>query len=269
LADIAPIDVIPHRRGQRFRNTALELYREVRNATRGVEHSWGDDRPGGTRFDAQGARAALIEGGGIDVERQAANNFREKDPRAALGVDHAGVLADPTDARVLRVDTLLDRARIHIRASVEGFRRCVAHPVQQGIETRADDVVVIVAPGVPRDVRAIRIGTLRRIRTLRVVDGAGDDDGAGGWKNAADGGASIGRSLQVRHPAGVPAIEPLAKESQLRMVGGRSDAAEIEAQLLRPGLDAGARYQTITHSSRRHEEHESFCTTDSRDFVTS
>ena len=45
-------------------------------------------------------------------------------------------------------------------ARVEGLLRCFTHPGQQRVEAPTDDVVVIIAPGVSRDMRAIRIGAL-------------------------------------------------------------------------------------------------------------
>jgi hypothetical protein len=50
-------------------------------------------------------------------------------------------------------------------------------------------------------------------------------------------GPAFGRSVQVRHLTGVPAIEPIAKELQLGEIGRWRDTAEIEPELARLGLD--------------------------------
>ena len=129
------------------------LDRQVRDAAGRVEHAWRDEAPGRTRLDAERARAALIERGPIALERQAADDLGEKNPRADLGVDDARVLADPADARVLRVDALLHRTGVDVRASLERLGRRVAHPLEQRVQPLADDIVVVVAPRVARDVR--------------------------------------------------------------------------------------------------------------------
>ena len=49
--------------------------------------------------------------------------------------------------------------------------------------------------------------------------------------DGADVGALVRRPVQVRHLAGIPARQPVAKEPELGMIGGRRDPAEIEAQL--------------------------------------
>ena len=75
------------------------------------------------RLDAQRAGAALIQRRRVHLQRQAADDLSEKDPRAELGIDHAGVLADPADAGVLRVDALLHRSGVDVGARVERLRR--------------------------------------------------------------------------------------------------------------------------------------------------
>ena len=55
--------------------------------------------------------------------------------------------------------------------------------------------------------------------------------------DAADVGAALRGALQIGHLAGVPAIEPFAKNAQLGKIRGRRDAADIEPELARLRLD--------------------------------
>ena len=72
------------------------------------------------------------------------------------------VLADPADAGVLRVDALLHRAGVDVGARVERLRttrRASRRAARRA--ARRDHVVVVVAPRVPRDVRATGIARIR------------------------------------------------------------------------------------------------------------
>jgi hypothetical protein len=50
-------------------------------------------------------------------------------------------------------------------------------------------------------------------------------------------GAAIGGAMQIRHVAGVSAIQPFAVETQLGVIRRRCDAARIETELARLGFD--------------------------------
>ena len=63
------------------------------------------------------------------------------------------MLADPAEPGVLRVDTLLDGAGVGVGPRLERRAVRLAHPREQRLETLADDGVVVLAPGVARDVR--------------------------------------------------------------------------------------------------------------------
>src|SRR6185312_2681805 len=212
LADVAAVHVRAHRRVEFRRDVAALLDRQVRDAAVRIDDAGRDDRLRLARLDAERARAALIERRPIAFQIEAADDLGEKDPRALLRVDHARVLADPADAGVLRVDALLHRPRVDVRARIERLRRSRSHPVQQLMHPRADDVVVVAAPRVAGDVRPLFIGDLGRVRAIGVVDRRGDDDRAGGDHDVADVGAAIGGSIEVRHLSGVSSVEPLAEE---------------------------------------------------------
>jgi len=204
-----------------------------------VEDAWRRERLRGACVDAQDARAALIEGRLVALERQAADDFREEDPRADLGADHARVLPNPANARVLRVHALLHGAGVDVCARVERLRTLCAHPREERVEPGAEHGVIIVAPCVPGDVGAARIGAFRRIRDVRVVNRPRDDHRPGGGENAADVGALFGRATQVGHLTRVPAREPGLKKGQFRKIARRRDTAQIESELRGLLLDDG------------------------------
>ena len=218
-------------------DVAAQLDRQIRDTARRIEHAGRDDRMRRTRVEAERAGAALIERRRIHLERQAADDRAEKDPRPEPRVDDAGVLADPADARVLRVHALLHRAGVDVRARLERLGRCLAHPRDERLEPRADDVVIVVAPGVARDLRAMGVGALGRVRAVGVVVRGGDDHRSRGRHDVANVGAALGGAMEIRHLAGVPAVQPLAKECQLGMGRGRRDPARIESQLASVGFE--------------------------------
>src|SRR4030095_959331 len=98
-------------------------------------------------------------------------------------------------------------------------------------------MVIIVAPRIRRDMDLTGISAFGRIGSVGVVVGAGDDHRTGGGKHAADISATVSRSLEVGHLASVSEIPPLSEEPELREVGGRRDAARIEAHLASLLLD--------------------------------
>ena len=121
LADIAAIGVRAEQDALLLDNRALVLDREIGQASCRIEHARFDQRSGRTRGETQRARSALIEDGLVRLQIEVADDFREEDPRTQLGVDQAGVLADPAQTGVLRVDPLLHRPGIDISARFEPF----------------------------------------------------------------------------------------------------------------------------------------------------
>ena len=94
-----------------------------------------------------------------------------KDPRSELGIDQAGVLADPAEARVLRVDALLHRPGVDVARAPRTLDRAArAQPLDKRIHAPLDDVVVVVAPGVAGDQRRRGRRNFGRIRAIDVVD---------------------------------------------------------------------------------------------------
>ena len=208
-----------------------------------------DERLRRARLEAQRAGAALVERRRVDLERQAADDLAEKQPRAELGVDDAGVLADPADARVLRVDALLHRAGVDVGARLERLRCRGAHPREQRVEPRADHVVIVVAPGVARDLRATRIGALGRVRPVDVVDRPRDDDGS-----ALKAGRGARRRGDRRIAADRPSRprSPRSSHSWKNRSSGRSPAGAMphrsNPRRAGPGLD-GCRVVSMERGS--------------------
>src|SRR5262249_44283247 len=153
LTDVTAVDTRSDRRLQLVWDAASQFDRQIRNASVRIEDAGGADRLRWTRLETQRAGAAAIERRRVDVEPQAAENHSEKDPRAQLGMNDTGVLADPADAGVLGVHAFLHWTRVDVRARVERLVARLAHPREQCVEPRADDVVVIVAPCISRDLR--------------------------------------------------------------------------------------------------------------------
>src|SRR5262249_39998275 len=113
-----------------------------------------DERPCRTRVETRLARSALIERGCIGLERQAADDLRQKQPRAAIRIDHTRVPSDPAESRVLRVYALLHRTRINVGAGIEPVAAPLAHPLDKRVHPALDHLVVVLTPGIPRDERA-------------------------------------------------------------------------------------------------------------------
>ena len=104
-----------------------------------------------------------------------------------LGVDHAGVLADPAEPGVLRVDALLDRTGVDVGPAPRAPSPASARShVEHALEPRLDHDVVVVAPRVARDRRLRAVGGLGRVRAVGVVDRAEDDHRARRRQDRAD-----------------------------------------------------------------------------------
>ena len=180
-------------------------------------------------------RAALLEPLRVGLERSVHDDLAEEQPRAELGVDQAGVLADPAEPGVLRVDALLHRAGVDVARGLErlGRHRRASRPAaRRG------------APRARRDSRRPRrsatcapapAGSSSRVRAIGVVERAGHDDAARAGHDVPHVAAQLGRLRQPAHLAGVAAVEPFAEERQLGKAVGGGDAAQVEPERARPG----------------------------------
>ena len=208
-----------------------------------------DERPGRAGLQAQRARAALVERRRVHRERQGADDLRQEQPRAELGVDEAAVLADPAEAGILRVDALLDRPRVDVRARLERLGAGGPQPVQELPRAPPDDRVVVLAPGVARDTGLARVRLLGRVRPVDVVVGGERDHRARARQHLPHVGAARGGPLQIPHLACVTAVEPLPQERQLRERAGGGDAAQREPQVTGAGLDVVGRRHVAPDSA--------------------
>ena len=109
---------------------------------------------------------------GLDFERR--QDLAQKDPRADLLIDQAGVLADPAQAGLARVGALQQR-----RGVDADFVFVIAAELRRQLfQTAAHDVVIIVAPGVARDPASAGVVASRWIAARAVVELADADDGS-------------------------------------------------------------------------------------------
>src|SRR5262245_22497109 len=116
LADVAAVHVVAKRGVKLLGDRTFQLNRQIRETACRIELAGLDERSGRACLEASRARTALVDAGRVGIERKCADDFREEQPRADLRVDQAGVLPYPPEAGVLRIDPLLDRAGIDIRA---------------------------------------------------------------------------------------------------------------------------------------------------------
>ena len=107
LADVAAVDVSPPAL-RRIGGMASSARSSGSRGTPGVEHVRLDDGAGRARVEALRARAAVVGRRRIGIERQAVTGSSTGRSTSRVAADDAGVLADPADAGVLRVDALLD-----------------------------------------------------------------------------------------------------------------------------------------------------------------
>src|SRR5437868_10787369 len=79
----------------------------------------------------------------------------EKNPRAIFARDEVSVLADPAQARARRPDLIHHRRRIHANLAFDIWH-ALSDPIEQRLEFIAQDIVIIIAPGVTRDFASYR-----------------------------------------------------------------------------------------------------------------
>src|SRR4029079_2846914 len=114
LADVAAVGVRAHGLTLIEGHPPLELDREIGETARRIQHVGIDERAGRAGIDTELAAAALLQRRRVGLERQAADDLRQEEPGPDFGIDHAGVLPDPAEPSVLRVDTLLYGSRVDV-----------------------------------------------------------------------------------------------------------------------------------------------------------
>jgi hypothetical protein len=117
LADVASESPIPHLIAEFNRNVIFEFDGEIRDAACRVECSVWQDAISGAGLDAACACAAMVgDERQIRFEFEIEQDFRYKKIRTNLGVDKAGIFADPSDARLLRKIAFEDWAGVCVVA---------------------------------------------------------------------------------------------------------------------------------------------------------
>ena len=163
LADVAAEQMAADRRPLRFRNRALQLDREIRDAARRIDLVFVDDRAGRTRVDAQRAGAALIGDDLVGGQLEADGDARQQHPRAELRVDEAGVLADPAKARRAARSTRSCTWCLSTKIAASNGSPCtLAHPRDQRFQPLGEHEVIVLAPRVARDRRGVTTGRRHR-----------------------------------------------------------------------------------------------------------
>ena len=131
---------------------------------------------------------------------------------------------------------------------VEPLAVRLAHPGDERFEPLREDEVIVLAPGVARDLCGRRAaprgdrasGATGRRPGFRVIHRPRHDHRPRRRQEIPDVRARVRGLVQVDHLAGVAAVEPLAQACQLRQRRRRRDAAEIEPERLRARLDGRA-----------------------------
>ena len=257
LTDVASENVSSHSFAQFYGNLAALLDRQIGDAQPRVQLTCRSDRLRWTGNDAARASSATIGRGQVagdivvrDSERS--ENHAQKQPRSKLLIDDASVLADPSDAGVLRVDALDERTSVNVGAKlpVASCREQSAQLVFDLLQAAQYGVVIVLArPGVARNPASARIFCLR-LHLARVgmrgvvVDGAYDHAAGPGsdslQRRAFEFSSFIAR-FHVPHFAVLAICDPCGEDAQLSEVSDsdRRNAAEVESRVARALLDAG------------------------------
>ena len=233
LADVAAVDVRAERGPQRLRDFGARS-----SMVRYDRHRVESSTPGSTRAPVGHASRHRVQvphcsrPWRVGLERQAGDHDAQEQPRAQLGIDEAGVLADPPEPGVLRVHAFLHRAGVHVGQRVERLARTPGASTPPARRAAASG-----RRGSRRPRRSGRCG--RRPRAGRSEYGRSVLYSvpvtmtlcACGITARTSRRRSAVRAIQAISP-GVAAVQPLAQERELGEVVHRRHAAQVEAQRL-------------------------------------
>ena len=180
LADVAAVGVMRRCLAALLRES-LPLVSIVRYDRHRVASSTcgSTSAPVGHASRQQRAGPALIERRLVGLELQIGDDHGQEQPGPELGVDQARVLADPAEPGVLRVDALLHRTGVDVaRAPRSRPPPRARSRLDQRVQPALDDDVIVVAPGVARDRRAIAARRTRSSRAGRCCRSCRGDDRA-------------------------------------------------------------------------------------------
>src|SRR5439155_27248905 len=119
LADVTPKNVPAHSGPQVFRNCSSFFDGQIRNATVRIELIRTYEGVCRTCIDAARTGAAPVWVWQIYVQFERREDHPEEEPGSKLLIKNAGVLANPADAGILRVDALNKRSGVDVTAGLE------------------------------------------------------------------------------------------------------------------------------------------------------
>ncbi len=216
-----------HRLAELLGDGLPQLDGQVADAAPGVHHIGLDQRPGGTRFEAQRAGAAAVGWRRVRFELQVRHQHAQEEKGAQLLVEQAGVFGLPAQPGVLPVHPFQHRPRVHVELGLEAVTGFLGDGRPQGFEFFFHHAVVVLAPGVAGNPAALGVGRdFGGARRRGVVDERAANHGAGLGEHPAD--VLSPGALQVVHRAGVAALLPFGEALELRQVGcgGKPDPVE-------------------------------------------
>ena len=98
------------------------------------------------------------EESGVGLQLRVRQHLSQKQVRSELRVDEDGVLADPAQARPLRVIALQDRSVIDVRLRARSHAADATDVLGERGELLLEDMMVVLTTRVARDERPGRVG---------------------------------------------------------------------------------------------------------------
>ena len=90
----------------------------------------------------------------VKLDRQ--QQLAQKDPRAILSRDHAGVLSDPSKPGANRPRLVHDRGRVDADSPLDS-RNLLRYPAEKLLQLVPQYFVIVVTPGIARDLANLRV----------------------------------------------------------------------------------------------------------------
>jgi len=239
LAVVAAEDAVADQRPQVFRNVAVMLDRQIRDAASGIEAIRRNDGLRRADVDAGAARAAMGADRGLcrRCQRQVGVDLAEEKPRAGLAIQQQGVLADPAEPGVAGQRLFEHRRTVGEHAITmrrDGFR----HPLGQLLQPAPHQLVIVAAQRVARDVGRFRVGQhgLGVLSGWAIVEPRADHRHRARQQPCRRF-AQARMLCHPRHPAMQPVVEPALQMGAVVIERLRGDAGIGEAEFTRPDTD--------------------------------
>jgi hypothetical protein len=233
--------VIAHGLAEFLRNAASQFNSEVGDALSGVKYVRSGECLRWASIKALATTAAQVRRGqlmrperGLQVKRGQYDAEKKEGPEHLI--QQQRVFPDPTKPRVLCEHALVKRASVHVSARFKRFGVAPAKKLDQSVQHFPQYVVIVVAPGVPRDPTAWFLVThagrrFRGKRMLGVVVEQAHDHTANSRQNSLQiRAAPVG---EVAHFTGIAARQPFREILELRESLRAQHSAQIKSQELR------------------------------------